>query len=650
MRKLITFLLVASVAAGVQSRGEGAPPNIGASESSVRAALARHDLQGASVAFNQLVEAKLPPKQTNRPDPALDRLLVEQMVARGLQPPRPILQRLVNDVSASDYVHNLLLLATAEESNGEESDARGHYIIAANAASATLDQRLSGQLGSARLALGTDASAAVTALRNLDAARIPAERRWEVDLLLARALSIAEPANRSAQDEQLARAWAEAPDAGIGDHAVARVASDRAIAAARAGDRAKLVTLLAVDRSNRSSNNGQIALVSDLPICGENGITRGDAAVVEMQRIAPSERPGIALVWASRSGIGQTFVDAARRSGQFVVFDGAVALLTLRCRAAPATDYAVSVRFEDAIADWMTSRGAYPLANHDDAQNVTQLAANLASRTTRYGANSIMRLPVLLQLMACVFPQVEADEQARARINDLVAQITAVLEANDAPQDVKLLWRIGSMGTSIATRAKTPAQAQAELKTALVAAADNRAISRDFLYMMAIGLGGQPTTPSDFKDAVLTATLKLFEHESAADPRARALALKLYILRAGNGDMAGARAALTGRSLADDLCVLATPLPHYISSDIRSDDYPSDIVYTGMIGLTPSEFDLDATGQAVNGRVLVSDPPYVFDDITRHGITTFRYDPPLRNGKPQACRGMTQSVRWQLPY
>ena len=121
-------------------------------------------------------------------------------------------------------------------------------------------------------------------------------------------------------------------------------------------------------------------------------------------------------------------------------------------------------------------------------------------------------------------------------------------------------------------------------------------------------------------------------------------------MRAGNGDVAGARAALAGHNLPMDLCVLASPLPRYVSSNIRSDDYPSDVVYTAIVGLTPTEFDLDATGQAINGRLLVSDPPYVFDDVTRRGITTIRYDPPRRDGKPQACRGMGQNVRWQLPY
>lgn len=134
------------------------------------------------------------------------------------------------------------------------------------------------------------------------------------------------------------------------------------------------------------------------------------------------------------------------------------------------------------------------------------------------------------------------------------------------------------------------------------------------------------------------------------DPRARALALQLYALRAGNGDVAGAQAALDGRNIAKDLCELANPRTHYVSSNIRTEDYPGDMVYTAITGITPSEFDLDLNGAAINGRLLVSDPPYAFDEVTLNGISTIRYDPPRRNGKLEACRGRMQSVRWQLPY
>lgn len=652
MRIIKTLQFVVGMAATMATTVAAQSPQNGKLDGeTVRTALARHDLYGASNAFNALVENRLPSKQTNRPDPLLDGLLVEQMVALGAQPAPAILQRLAADAGAPDRIHNLLLLATAKEAGGEDEQASEQYDIVARSAAATADQRFSGQLGLARLKMSTDAAASLTMLRAIDRSSLPRERLWELDLFMARAMTIALPADVEAQQTQLAKAWVGAPDANITDHAIARVASDTSIAAARAGNRAKLVSLLAVDRANRSANAGQNSLAAGLPICGENGVTRDDVVIIEAQRVPPPERPGIGLVWANRPGIGKAFVDAARRSGQLVVNDGAVAQFSLRCRTAPSPEYATAIKLDDVMAAWMTSKGAYPIISSDgETQSSTQLATLLASRTTRYGVNSIMRLPVLVQLMATVFPQVGADEQARTRINDLVSQISAILDANDAPEDMRLAWRIGSLGMSLATQAKTPAEVQTGVQATLVAAAGNPAVSRDLLYSVATGLSNQPASPSEFKEAVLSAVLRLVDTGPRDDPRARATAIRLYTLRAGNGDMVGADTALNGRKVAADLCALANPQTHYVSSNIRTEDYPSDMVYTAIMGVTPAEFDLDLSGQAINGRLLVSDPPYVFDEITLSGISTVRYDPPRRQGKVQACRGQTQSVRWQLPY
>ena len=81
------------------------------------------------------------------------------------------------------------------------------------------------------------------------------------------------------------RAWLEAPDASLEDAAVARVASDRALAAARASDRAKLVALMTVDRANREPNVGQAYVAADLPVCRVGGIIPSDLAVVKVQRL-----------------------------------------------------------------------------------------------------------------------------------------------------------------------------------------------------------------------------------------------------------------------------------------------------------------------------------------------------------------------------
>ena len=444
------FLLAGAVTPNTPVSASEMAQQGNAPDAEVRTAIARQDLRAAGVAFDRLVERRLPAKQTNQPDPLLDELLVEQIVAQGGQPLRTIVQRLTSSSGISNRAHNLLLLATSEESRGENVEADKHYKSVPDVADVTPDQRVTALLGLSRLKIGIDPAAAVAILRSIDPATVPIRQRWEVDLQMARAISIGEPTATGAIEALLAKAWAEAPDAGVAERAVARVASDRAVAAARAGDRAKSVTLLSIDRANRSANGGHNMIVSNLPICGENGITPNDMAIVEVQRIAPPERPAINLVWASRPAIGKFFVDAARRSGRASVTDGSVAQFALRCRVAIAANYAVQINLDDVIGGWMTSKGAYPLTSADIGQNVTQLAAILADRTTHYGNTSIMRLPILLRLVACLFPQVEADEQARARVNDLVAQVTTVLASNGAPEDIKLLWHMSSIGMLLA--------------------------------------------------------------------------------------------------------------------------------------------------------------------------------------------------------
>jgi hypothetical protein len=38
----------------------------------------------------------------------------------------------------------------------------------------------------------------------------------------------------------------------------------------------------------------------------------------------------------------------------------------------------------------------------------------------------------------------------------------------------------------------------------------------------------------------------------------------------------------------------------------------------------------------------------LFDEPSRKGVSTLRYVPPTRAGKPIACRGLFQSMVWRL--
>jgi len=212
------------------------------------------------------------------------------------------------------------------------------------------------------------------------------------------------------------------------------------------------------------------------------------------------------------------------------------------------------------------------------------------------------------------------------------------------------MWRLTSIGMAVMAQTKTATQGQAEMQSILGKAASDPALSLDTLYMLTMGTVQMPTMPSEFKIAMLSATLDLLQRKApAGDQRTSAVALRLYQLHNTTGDEQGAKAAIAHIEVPQTACDLSDPLPHYVSSNITSDDYPGDLVFMSMPGLSYFEFDLDAAGNAQNGRLLLEDPPYAFNQIALARIPTVHYDPARFGGKVAACRGATQSIRWQLP-
>lgn len=641
------FAKLASGAAFVISSAAVAAPN---SSEAVETALAQHDLSAAGIALNNLVEARLPGKDTGKPDPILDRLFADLLSAHGqLTPAGAILRRVVNDPSTPDPDHYRLLLATYEEGTGLWAEAQQQYRGITSDPKASPEELLSAKLGLVRLQIATDPASAINTLSTIDPKTIPQSMAWEVDLLIARAASMAGPDKASTAATALDRAWSEAPNGAVADGAVARVAGDRALAAGRAGDRQALIAMLAVDRSSRSANGGQQLVVSDLPLCGMNGITPQDVVTIDVAHQPPAGRPPITLAWASRPGIAAPFLLAAERSGSLSVTDGQVATFSLRCRAVPSVDYVVRNSIEEDISGWMTGHGAYFDANGSDNDGVSSLAVKLAQRQARYGANSVMLLPPLFRTMAPGAVNY-ADQDGKKQASANADHILTILEQNKAPASLILMWRMTSIGMAVMAQTKTPVQGQSEMQDLLGKIANDPALSLDTLYMLTAGTAQMPNMPSDFKIAMLDATLALLKQRApAGDQRTSAIALRLYQLRNSIGDENGAKTAIAQIELPKSACDLSDPLPHYVSSNITSDDYPGDLVFMTMPGLSYSEFDLDAAGDAQNGRLLLEDPPYAFNQIALARIPTIHYDPARFDGKIAACRATTQSIRWQLP-
>ena len=636
---LLTSCLLAIGAPG----GALAAPTVEA----VEQALAEHSLNKAGNALNDLIEARLPAKAPAGPDPVLDRVYVDLAASSGATASAmPLLKRLVADRRTPDLGHYRLLAGVAEEELGQFDAAEQQYRALSGDQAADADSRRDAVLGLARLQLSVN-PAAVQAM--LAGQSPPRSAAWEFELLKARASSMTSP-DPAAARAALDAAWSGSVEATLTQAGPARVAADRAIVAGRAGDRKTLVSMLAVDRYDRGANDGHAALAADLPLCGTAGITAQDRVILDVVHLPAVGRPKATLLWASRPGIAGPFLAAAARSGAFAVSSGQAAAVELACRAAPSSDYVVRNTLEEATAAWMTSQGAYPLFVTEDGLNASQIASMLAGREARYGATSIMLLPVLLRNMAggaAMF----GDQEARKQASQAVTRIGTILQANHAPADLLTLWQVLAVGSAIMAQTKTPAEGQTEIQALLVKAAVNEQLSLDMVYMLASSSSRAPNAPVTFQQAMLGAALDLLRRKApAGDQRTAAIALRLYTVRKSLGDDQGALAAIASLAMPPDVCSLSDPQPHYVSSNIMPDDYPGDLIAISLRGLVQIEFDLDGTGAARNGRAILADPPFAFTDITLQRVATIRYDPARKQGQPVSCRAVTQAVRWQLPY
>ena len=76
------------------------------------------------------------------------------------------------------------------------------------------------------------------------------------------------------------------------------------------------------------------------------------------------------------------------------------------------------------------------------------------------------------------------------------------------------MWRLTSIGMAVMAQTKTAAQGQAEMQGILGKAASDPARSLDTLYMLTMGTVQMPTMPSEFKIAMLSATLGLLQRKA----------------------------------------------------------------------------------------------------------------------------------------
>ncbi len=608
-------------------------------EATVLAAFDRGNRAEAARHIDRLVDARLRPGAV-RPDPLLDRLVGEALVPGNPRLARIFLTRALAATGIPDRARYLLLLGEAHERLLDMRQAQAAYREALADGRAAASQRQAAAAGLTR-ALLVDRPAEALEIAERELGTQGGGDNWEIALIASRAARIMgrDDAAAAYLDSAARLAWS----APYRDNAIARVALDHAAIAGRAGDRQALVALTGLVRG---SSYDQPSMVNTLPECGRNGIGPDDFIIIEL-RGAANERSRIGVIQASRPGIAAAFVEAlAERS--IVAIRTQPSSLMLRCTNVPRTPAAYALPGRDPISEWAAERGIYPIYGWSDP-NHAAAATRLAERESLLGRESPHLVPALAALImtsGAAFAGEATD--ARDRMLGYGERLGALLRTHQAPPDAQVFANLSNLFIRMAMERSSPAQGAAELQALIAAAAGNPALGRDALLLISEQMARMPPIGREFEAATLAQVLAATAGDDD-DPRRRRLALRLLQLHRDMGNEPAAEEIRQAHGFAGDLCAVLASRPRYLTSDIRAEDYPEDSIAASLFGFVTLEFALDAEGRAQAPRIVIADPPFVFDAISLQKAPTIRYEPARSAGQSVACQGTVQTLRWQLP-
>ncbi len=100
-------------------------------------------------------------------------------------------------------------------------------------------------------------------------------------------------------------------------------------------------------------------------------------------------------------------------------------------------------------------------------------------------------------------------------------------------------------------------------------------------------------------------------------------------------------------SLSADHCLLADS-QRVRGLAIEPEDYPQSLRRANIQGGVKLAYSRTADRHVKDLRVLVAEPPMLFDDGTKAMLTNHPPIPAERDGKPAYCVGQISNVNWQL--
>lgn len=76
--------------------------------------------------------------------------------------------------------------------------------------------------------------------------------------------------------------------------------------------------------------------------------------------------------------------------------------------------------------------------------------------------------------------------------------------------------------------------------------------------------------------------------------------------------------------------------------------YPVDARRAGIEGEVVVRYDVSLEGMVVNARIKSADPAGIFDQAALAAVSSWRYNPQLRDGEVEAVRNIVSTVRFRL--
>lgn len=615
----------------------------------VRAALSAGDPGQARRLFNRMVDAYLT-EGAPRPDPELDHLLADIFIATGRsRQARPLLDQALAATPPGTTANALhLKRAQVREDLADFTGAECDYRLAIKGHASGTPEHRQATFGLARLLLADKpADAARLVIREL-ANKLP-DSDWEGHLIHARAAAIA--GDLTSAHDALQRAWAAAPNAPITARAAPRIANDMALLAGLAGDRDALTALLAISRANHQPIGFAIdAIRSGLPVCETNGLLPTDWVVIELISSVESGPAQARLAHASRPGIARPFLQALISNPAFDNgrIGGPTATMEMRCSTALQTDYNVIEDLPGVTGEWLLSKGAYPVMAETAHGQINMLRRYLELRKARFGPDSILLVPILLQqAIPTTMQSLGRTGPALRPLTSLLERADRIVNLSDAPAEIRLMSRAALMRARLLNEATTSDAFADEYRRLLSEAVSEPSVSLDMVYAMA----NLPQVPVEFRADLAEAALAAFEHRASPDdPRRRALVLHVAEREVRRGNMHAAATMRSKAGFPSDLCQFASPEITLVHQAISSyDDFPVGARWTRIPGSTVLEFDVSPSGETTNVRMILAEPPLLFNPIATTRARQFRYDPPQISGQSTACRGQSVNIHWRHP-